>query len=44
VAHQTVRCAVPQHTLVSFSPLYLIPNLNIYWFELNIFAPVEHVF
>jgi hypothetical protein len=32
VAHRTVRCAVPQHTLVSFSPLYLIPNLNVYWF------------
>jgi hypothetical protein len=30
--------------LVSFAPLNLIPNLNIYWFVLNIFAPVEHVF
>jgi hypothetical protein len=31
-------------TLVSFAPLNLIPNLNIYWFELNLCAPVEHVF
>jgi hypothetical protein len=30
--------------LVSFAPLNLIPNLNIYWFVLNLFAPVEHVF
>jgi hypothetical protein len=27
-----------------FAPLNLIPNLNIYWFVLNLFAPVEHVF
>jgi hypothetical protein len=44
VAHRTVRCAVPQHTLVSFVPLYLIPNLSIYWFMLNLYAPVEHIF
>jgi hypothetical protein len=44
LAHRTVRCAVPQHTLVSFAPLYLIPNLNIYWFVLNLYAPVEHIF
>jgi hypothetical protein len=30
--------------LVSFAPLNWIPNLNIYWFVLNLFAPVEHVF
>jgi hypothetical protein len=30
--------------LVSFAPLKLIPNLNIYWFVLNLYAPVEHVF
>jgi hypothetical protein len=30
--------------LVSFAPLNLIPNLNIYWFVLNLYAPVEHVF
>jgi hypothetical protein len=44
VAHQTVQCASPQHTQVSFAPLYLIPNLNIYWFVLNLYAPVEHIF
>jgi hypothetical protein len=44
VAHRTVRCASPQHTQFSFAPLNLIPNLNIYWFLLNLFAPVEHVF
>jgi hypothetical protein len=44
VAHRTVRCASPQHTQVSFAPLNLIPNFNIYWFVLNLFAPVEHVF
>jgi hypothetical protein len=27
-----------------FAPLNLIPSLNIYWFVLNLFAPVEHVF
>jgi hypothetical protein len=27
-----------------FAPLNLIPNLNIYWFVLNLYAPVEHVF
>jgi hypothetical protein len=27
-----------------FALLYLIPNLNIYWFVLNLYAPVEHVF
>jgi hypothetical protein len=43
-APDTIRCAVPQHTQVSFAPLNLIPNLNIYWFELNLFAPVEQVF
>jgi hypothetical protein len=43
-APDTVRCAVPQHTLASFAPLDLIPNLNIYWFVLNLCAPVEHVF
>jgi hypothetical protein len=44
VAHRTVRCASPQHTQVSFAPLDLIPNLSIYWFVLNLYAPVEHVF
>jgi hypothetical protein len=29
--------------LVSFAPSKWIPNLNIYWFVLNLFAPVEHV-
>jgi hypothetical protein len=29
--------------LVSFAPLNLISNLNIYWFVLNLYAPVEHV-
>jgi hypothetical protein len=43
-APDTVRCVVPQPTLVSFAPLYLIPNLNIYWFVLNLYAPVEHIF
>jgi hypothetical protein len=27
-----------------FAPLNLIPNLNIYWFVLNLYAHVEHVF
>jgi hypothetical protein len=27
-----------------FALLYLIPNLNIYWFVLNLYAPVEHIF
>jgi hypothetical protein len=27
-----------------FAPLNLIPNLNIYWFVFNLYAPVEHVF
>jgi hypothetical protein len=44
VAYRTVRCASPQHTQVSFAPLNWIPNLNIYRFVLNLFAPVEHVF
>jgi hypothetical protein len=30
--------------LVSFAPLNWIPNLDIYWFVLNLYAPVEHVF
>jgi hypothetical protein len=30
--------------LVSFAASNLIPNLNIYWFELNLCAPVEYVF
>jgi hypothetical protein len=31
-------------TLGFFAPLNWIPNLNIYWFVLNHFAPVEHAF
>jgi hypothetical protein len=30
--------------LVSFAPSNWIPNLNIYWFVLNLFAPVADVF
>jgi hypothetical protein len=30
--------------LVSFAPLNWIPNFNISWFVLNLYAPVEHVF
>jgi hypothetical protein len=30
--------------LASFAPLNWIPNLNIYWFVLNLCAPIEHVF
>jgi hypothetical protein len=45
VAHRTVRCASQTTThMVSFAPLIWIPNLNIYWFVLNLFAPIEHVF
>jgi hypothetical protein len=41
----TGHCPVRQSTAHSsfFAPLNLIPNLNIYWFVLNLFAPVEHV-
>jgi hypothetical protein len=28
--------------LVPFVPLNWIPNLNIYWFVLNLYAPVIH--
>jgi hypothetical protein len=42
----TGHCPLRQTTahLVSFAPLNFIPNLNIYWFLLNLCAPVEHVF
>jgi hypothetical protein len=42
----TGHCPVRQTTthLVSFAPLNFIPNLNIYLFVLNLYAPVEHVF
>jgi hypothetical protein len=30
--------------LVSFAPSNWIPNLNIYWFVLKLYAPIEHVF
>jgi hypothetical protein len=33
-----------QSTLGFFAPLYLNPLLNIYWFVLNLYAPVEHIF
>jgi hypothetical protein len=36
VAHRTVRCARPQHIQVLFAPFELVPNLNIYWFVLNL--------
>jgi hypothetical protein len=36
--------ALDQSTLGLFAPLYLNPILSIYWFLLNLYAPVEHVF
>jgi hypothetical protein len=33
-----------QSTLDLFTPLNLNPILNIYWFMLNLYAPVEHTF
>jgi hypothetical protein len=30
--------------LVPFAPLNWVPNLNIYWFVLNLYAPVIHDF
>jgi hypothetical protein len=51
LAHQTlsggtpdspVRCSSAHSSF--FAPLNLNPNLNIYWFELNLCAPVERVF
>jgi hypothetical protein len=36
--------APDQGTLSFLAPLNLNPILNIYWFELNLYAPVEHVF
>jgi hypothetical protein len=43
---RTGHCPVLQSIAHSsfFAPLNLIPNLNIYWFELIFYAPVEHVF
>jgi hypothetical protein len=41
----TGQSGAPDHnTLGFFAPLDLIPNLNIYWFVLNLCAPVEHIF
>jgi hypothetical protein len=42
----TGHCPVRQTRahLVSFALSNRIPNLNIYWFVLNLFAPLEHVF
>jgi hypothetical protein len=34
-------CQTTTH-LVPFVPLNWIPNLNIYWFVLNLYAPVIH--
>jgi hypothetical protein len=36
--------APDQGTLDFFAPLYLNPNLNIYWFVLKLYAHVEHIF
>jgi hypothetical protein len=36
--------APDQSTLDFFAPLCLNPLLNIYWFVLNLYAPVEHIF
>jgi hypothetical protein len=36
--------APDQGTLSFFAPLYLNPIMNIYWFMLNLYAPVEHIF
>jgi hypothetical protein len=49
-APDTVWChtgqsgAPDQSTLGFFAPLYLNPFLNIYWFVLNLYAPVDHIF
>jgi hypothetical protein len=41
----TGQSGVPdQSTLGFFAPLYLNLILNIYWFVLNLYAPVEHIF
>jgi hypothetical protein len=51
LVHRTVSGGTPDSPvrqttthLVSFSSLNLIPNFYIYWFVLNLYAPVEHVF
>jgi hypothetical protein len=44
MVHGTLSGAPNHSTLDFFAPLNWIPNLNIYWFVLNLFAPVEHVF
>jgi hypothetical protein len=36
--------APDKSTLGFFAPLYLNLLLNIYWFVLNLYAPVEHIF
>jgi hypothetical protein len=44
VAHRTIRCARSVHTWFLLLLWNWIPNLNIYWFVLNLCATVEHVF
>jgi hypothetical protein len=42
-APDTVRCARPGNTSISFAPFFLNPNLIFYWFVLNLYAPVEYI-
>jgi hypothetical protein len=45
VRWHTGQSGVPDlGTLGLLAPLYLNPVLNIYWFVLNLHAPVEHIF
>jgi hypothetical protein len=43
LVHRTLSGAPDHNTLGFFAPLYLISNLNIYWFVLNLYAPIEHI-
>jgi hypothetical protein len=44
LVHRTLSGAPDKSTLDFFAPLYLNLLLNIYWFVLNLYAPVEHIF
>jgi hypothetical protein len=39
------QSGAPDQGILGFiAPLYLNHFLNIYWFVLNLYAPVEHIF
>jgi hypothetical protein len=42
-APDTVRCARPGFSSVSFAPFFWTLTWSFYWFALNLYAPVEYI-